>query len=56
MAKRTALVPGALGITGRAIVEHLENDPEWDVIGLSRRPPNYATDVKFVAVDLLDPA
>ena len=42
MAKRTALVPGALGITGRAIVEHLEGDPEWDVIGLSRRPPKGA--------------
>ena len=56
MAKRIALVPGALGITGRAIVEHLENDPEWDVIGLSRRPPNYASDAKFLSLDLLDPA
>lgn len=52
----TALVPGALGITGRAIVAHLENDPDWDVIGLSRRAPNFATDAKFLALDLLDPA
>ena len=56
MAKKTALVPGGMGITGRAIVELLENDPEWDVIGVSRRAPNYATDAKFLSVDLSDPA
>ncbi len=56
MAKRTALVPGALGITGRAIVEHLDGDPDWQVIGLSRRPPNYKTNATFLSVDLLDPA
>ena len=55
MAKRTALVPGALGITGRAIVEHLEGDPVWDVIGLSRRPPNFPTDATFLSIDLRDP-
>ena len=50
----TALIAGALGITGRAIVEHLEGDPDWDVIGLSRRAPNYTTDATFHSVDLLD--
>ena len=57
MAIKTALVPGGMGITGRAIVEHLEGDPQWDVIGLSRRAkPNYATDARFLSVDLHDPA
>ena len=41
MTKRTALVPGAIGITGRAIIEFLEKDGNWDIIGLSRRSNNF---------------
>ena len=54
MVKRTALVPGALGVTGRAIIEHLDNNPNWNIIGLSRRPPNYNSKAKFLSVDLLN--
>lgn len=54
MVKRTALVPGALGVTGRAIIEYLDNNPDWNVIGLSRRPPNYNSNAKFLSVDLLN--
>ena len=49
-----ALIAGALGVVGRALVEHLENDPKWDVIGLSRRSPDFETSAKFISVDLLD--
>ncbi|MBO6784691.1 MAG: SDR family oxidoreductase [Alphaproteobacteria bacterium] len=56
MPHRTALVAGALGVTGRALVEHLDGDPDWSVIGLSRRAPDFETGASFLPVDLSDPA
>ena len=52
----TALIAGALGVVGRSLVEHLENDPNWSVIGLSRRTPDFETSAEFISVDLLDAA
>ncbi len=52
----TALIAGALGVVGRALVEHLEDDPAWSVIGLSRRAPDFETAAEFISVDLLDAA
>lgn len=52
----TALIAGALGVVGRALVEHLDDDPGWQVIGLSRRAPDFETTARFVSVDLLDAA
>ncbi len=52
----TALIAGALGVVGRALVEHLEDDPGWSVIGLSRRAPDFETSAEFISVDLLDRA
>jgi nucleoside-diphosphate-sugar epimerase len=49
-----ALVAGALGVTGRTLVNHLASLGNWEVIGLSRRSPEFQTTAKFVAVDLLD--
>lgn len=51
----TALIAGGLGVVGRALVEHLEDDLSWDVIGLSRRAPDFETSARFIQVDLLDP-
>jgi len=56
MAQRIALVTGAQGITGRAIVERLDHDPDWQVIALSRRPPTYPSRARFLSAELLDPA
>lgn len=56
MAKFTALIPGARGICGRALVEHLDADPEWEVIGLSRGPKDFQTKAKWISADLLDRA
>ncbi|MGA8594442.1 MAG: SDR family oxidoreductase [Bryobacteraceae bacterium] len=53
MSKR-ALIAGALGVTGRALVNHLVSLDGWDVIGLSRRKPEFQTQAKFIAVDLCD--
>lgn len=54
MATNTALIAGALGVVGRALVEHLDGLDEWQAIGLSRRPPDFETAARFVSVDLLD--
>jgi nucleoside-diphosphate-sugar epimerase len=49
-----ALVAGALGVTGRGMVQHLSSLADWDVIGLSRRKPDFQTSANFISVDLLD--
>lgn len=51
--KRKALVAGALGVTGRALVNHLMTLDGWEVIGLSRRTPEFESPAKHVSVDLL---
>lgn len=52
----TALIAGGLGVTGRALVEYLDNDADWDVVALSRRAPDFPTKARFVSVDLSDAA
>ncbi|MGF1650890.1 MAG: SDR family oxidoreductase [Hyphomicrobiaceae bacterium] len=52
--KKTAVVVGALGVIGRAIVEHLSARADWRVIGLSRRAPDFISRAEFISVDLLD--
>ena len=47
-------MPGALGVTGRASVNYLTSLSDWEVIGLSRRSPEFQTSAKYIAVDLLD--
>ncbi|MEV5538664.1 SDR family oxidoreductase [Saccharopolyspora shandongensis] len=53
---KVALVVGANGVIGRNLVEHLATLPDWEVIGLSRRGGENTERVRYVAVDLLDPA
>ena len=54
--RKKAVVAGALGVSGRAIVNHLIGQGDWEVIGLSRRRPDFPTSARFLAVDLLDRA
>src|SRR5215210_6714593 len=56
MARKTAVIVGSLGVIGRNLVHHLEPQGEWDIVGLSRRTPDFPTRMRPVAVDLLDPA
>lgn len=49
-----AIVVGALGVIGRYIVERLEQDPDWEVIGISRRQGPSRQRVQYLALDLLD--
>lgn len=57
MAQRKVVVAGALGLVGRAVVEHFAARPgAWKVVGLSRRAPDFETSARFVGVDLQDRA
>ena len=49
-----AVVVGALGVIGRYIVEKLVEDPDWQVVGLSRRKASDGPRYRHIAVDLLD--
>lgn len=48
------VIAGALGIVGRAAVRHFARRDGWDVVGVSRRAPDFATSARFVSVDLRD--
>ncbi|MDF2997229.1 MAG: NAD-dependent dehydratase [Xanthobacteraceae bacterium] len=53
--KKTALVVGATGVSGRALINYLDRQEDWSVIGLSRKPPYFETRARFVSVDLTNP-
>ena len=55
MPTKTCIVAGALGVAGRALIEELESRSDWEIIGLSRRTPDFATRARFVSLDLADP-
>jgi len=52
----TVLIAGALGLVGRAALEHFESLEGWDIIALARRAPDFPTRARFLSVDLTDPA
>lgn len=54
MTDKTVLIAGALGLIGRAAVEHFTTLEGWKVIGVSRRTPDFDTGARFVSVDLFD--
>lgn len=56
MSQRTAVVVGGLGVIGRNLIEHLEATGRWNIVGLSRRAPDFPTGARFISVDLLDRA
>jgi nucleoside-diphosphate-sugar epimerase len=51
---KKALVAGALGVTGRALVDYLVTLGDWKVIGLSRRNPEFQTSAQYISLDLLN--
>jgi nucleoside-diphosphate-sugar epimerase len=53
---KVALVAGALGVVGRALMERLEGDRDWRAVGLSRRKPDFPSRSEFLSLDLLDAA
>jgi len=54
--RKKAVVVGGLGVIGRNLLKHLEAHTDWDLVGLSRRPPDFDSRARFIQVDLLDRA
>jgi nucleoside-diphosphate-sugar epimerase len=54
MDKKVALVIGATGVSGRALLSHLERQEDWDVVGVSRKKAYFDTRARFLSVDLMD--
>ena len=48
-AEKTAIIFGVTGIAGRAIAERLLFDGEWQVIGVSRTPPEDLPGIEHIA-------
>lgn len=57
METKKALVVGASGVIGHALVRYLEDCSDWKVVGMGRgaRPP-FMSSVSWITADLLDPA
>jgi nucleoside-diphosphate-sugar epimerase len=55
MSDKVALIAGASGVTGRALLEHFSARDDWRVLGLASRVHDGVDPGRFVAMDLLDP-
>jgi nucleoside-diphosphate-sugar epimerase len=53
---KTALIVGAHGVIGGNLARHLETLEDWSVIGLSRRGGTSTEKIRYISVDLLNPA
>jgi nucleoside-diphosphate-sugar epimerase len=52
----TVLIAGALGLVGRAVLEHFEAQEGCKIYALARRTPDFTTRACFLSVDLTDAA
>ncbi|WP_417516638.1 SDR family oxidoreductase [Minwuia sp.] len=50
----TVLIAGASGIVGGAAVRHFSALPDWKVVALSRRVPDFAFEGAHIPLDLMD--
>ncbi len=48
------VVFGALGLVGRSVIKAFESRPDWQVVGVSRRTPDFPSRARFVSLDLTD--
>ena len=55
MTRNVALVAGASGVVGRALLEYLEEQKDWDIAAICRRRPDFATRAQHLPLDLTDP-
>ena len=37
--KKKALIAGALGVIGRSLIQELEKQQDWEIVGISHRVP-----------------
>ena len=52
--KKKALVAGALGVIGRSLIQELEKQQDWEIVGISRRVPEKKGKTNYLSLDLLD--
>jgi nucleoside-diphosphate-sugar epimerase len=52
--RKKIMIVGALGMVGRSALEHFERLDDWDIIGVSRRKPDFKTRAEWISVDLRD--
>ncbi len=52
--QRKVLVAGASGLVGQAAMRHFAALPGWDVVGVSRRPPQHQDPSQWLSLDLSD--
>ena len=52
--KKKALVAGALGVIGRSLIQELEIQQDWEIVGISRRVPEKKGKTNYLSLDLLD--
>ena len=52
--KKKALVAGALGVIGRSLIQELEKQQDWEIVGISRRVPEKKGKTDYLSLDLLD--
>lgn len=55
MKKNVALILGGTGMVGGNMARLLDRLPEWEVVLVSRRAPNFSTQARHIACDLGDP-
>lgn len=51
---KTIVVAGAVGVIGRAVLAHLDQQQDSQVIALSRRAPDFPTRAQHISIDLLN--
>jgi nucleoside-diphosphate-sugar epimerase len=56
MSKKGALIVGVGGMCGSNMAQLLHDTGDWDVVGISRTPPQLGTWLRHISVDLLDAA
>lgn len=56
MARKKVLIAGATGLVGYAAMKHFADEPECEVIAVSRRRPDDLYGARFIALDLTDAA
>ena len=54
MVNKKVVVFGALGLVGRSVIDVLESRADWQIVGVSRRQPDYPSRARFVSLDLMD--
>lgn len=54
MNHQTALVVGASGGIGQNLIQYLSELEDWEMVGLSRRKPDFRSKAQFISVDLLN--